>query len=81
MSDGGWSVWEMMRRAGERIYAGLEAAGEGVAEALGLNDSRYQWYIDEYMKQKEMEEEEKALEEEQAVEQIQSLESGRIQES
>ena len=32
---------------------GLEYAGECVADALGLNDSQYQWAIDEYMRRQE----------------------------
>ena len=34
--------------------AGVEYASEAVADALGLNDSQYQWVIDQYMKEKEL---------------------------
>jgi len=32
----------------------VEYASETVADAFGLNDSQYQWVIDEHMKQKEL---------------------------
>lgn len=32
----------------------MEYASETVADAFGLNDSQYQWVIDEHMKQKEL---------------------------
>jgi hypothetical protein len=32
----------------------VEYASEVVADALGLNDSQYQWVIDQYMKEKEL---------------------------
>jgi hypothetical protein len=32
--------------------AGLEYAGESIAEWIGLNDSEYQWAIDEHLRRK-----------------------------
>jgi hypothetical protein len=34
--------------------AGVEYLGESIADYIGLNDSRYQWVIDEYQRRKDL---------------------------
>mmetsp|Transcript_66029 Transcript_66029/g.137573 ORF Transcript_66029/g.137573 Transcript_66029/m.137573 type:complete len:91 (-) Transcript_66029:541-813(-) len=70
------TAWGGFRWVGSKIYSGLETAGEYVADFLGLNDSHYQWAIDEYMKRKEEEEELAAEAEAEERARIAELEEG-----
>mmetsp|Transcript_9896 Transcript_9896/g.15665 ORF Transcript_9896/g.15665 Transcript_9896/m.15665 type:complete len:103 (+) Transcript_9896:33-341(+) len=55
---GKWSqVKGTIQWASSRAWDGIEFVGEALIDMIGLNDSRYQWAIDEHFKQKELEEE------------------------
>lgn len=51
-----------MRWAGGKVWVGVEYVGDSIADFIGLNDSRYQWAIDEHFKQKDLREEARRLE-------------------
>eukprot|EP01116_Phalansterium_solitarium_P001426 TRINITY_DN11222_c0_g1_i1.p1 TRINITY_DN11222_c0_g1~~TRINITY_DN11222_c0_g1_i1.p1 ORF type:complete len:128 (+),score=10.13 TRINITY_DN11222_c0_g1_i1:115-498(+) len=59
-----------------RFLSVLDSVGDKIADFLGLNDSKYQWVIDEYVKIKEEEEEQKRLEDQSTAASMKSLEEG-----